>query len=255
MKQIRNMAALIAMAYLAVSCGSTYKVASVERSRVLVDSRYDGAEDKVVTDFMAQYKKTVDSIMSPVVGQAAEYMAAARPESALSNLLADIMLWAGKDYGERPELAVYNIGGIRAAMAKGDITYGDVLDVAPFENKICFLTLTGDKLMELFEQIASVGGEGVSHGVELTITRDGKLAKAKLNGEEIDPARRYRVATLDYLAQGNDKMEAFKSGTDVNSPTSDENNTRFIIMKYTREKMSQGEAVGSRVEGRIVVTD
>ena len=42
---------------------------------------------------------------------------------------------------------------------------GDVLDVAPFENKISFLTLSGDKVKELFEQMARRGGEGVSASV------------------------------------------------------------------------------------------
>ena len=68
-------------------------------------------------------------------------MHADRPESDLSNLLADILVWAAKDYGESPVLGIYNMGGIRADLTKGDVTYGDVLDVAPFENKICFTTL------------------------------------------------------------------------------------------------------------------
>ena len=76
---------------------------------------------------------------------------------------------------------------MRSAFAKGDITYGDVLDVAPFENKICFVTLKGSKVIELFGQIASVGGEAVSHGVNLVISKDGKLLSAKLNGKDIDP--------------------------------------------------------------------
>ena len=180
-------------------------------------------------------------------------MAADRPESNLSNLLTDILVWAGKDYGERPDFAVYNIGGMRSAFAKGEVTYGDVLDVAPFENKICFVTLTGAKVKELFAQIAAAGGEGVSHGVELVITKDGRLKSARLDGREIDPEARYRIATLDFVAQGNDNMTAFKSATDVNSPAGKDNNVRFIIMKYMQEKMKQGMSVSSKTEGRIKI--
>ena len=144
------------------------------------------------------------------------------------------------------------MGGIRAAFAKGRVTYGDVVDVAPFENKICFLTLTGTKVKELFQQIASTGGEGVSHGVNLVISGR-KLLDCRLNGEPIDDNKTYRVATLDYLAQGNDKLEAFKSGTDVVSPQTQENNVRFIIMNYFRDQMAQGKAVSREVEGRIIV--
>ena len=235
------------------SCSTGYEVTGFERSRILIDSTYDTAADKAVAGFMKPYKRQVDSIMSPVVGISAEYMAADRPESNLSNLLTDILVWAGKDYGERPDFAVYNIGGIRSAFAKGKVTYGDVLDVAPFENKICFVTLTGAKVKELFAQIAAAGGEGVSHGVELVITKDGRLKSARLDGREIDPEARYRIATLDFVAQGNDNMTAFKSATDVNSPAGKDNNVRVIIMKYMQEKMKQGMSVSSKTEGRIKV--
>ena len=242
---------LAAAALISSSCSTSYEVTGFERSRILIDSTYDDAAGKAVADFMKPYKRQVDSIMSPVVGRTADYMAAEKPESKLSNLLTDILVWAGKDYGEKPDFAVYNIGGIRSAFAKGEVTYGDVLDVAPFENKICFVTLTGAKVTELFEQIAAVGGEGVSHGVELVITADGRLKSARLNGKEIDPTAEYRIATLDFVAQGNDNMTAFKSSTDVNSPASKDNNVRFIIMKYMQEMMKQGKSVDAKIEGRI----
>lgn len=234
-------------------CSAQYKLTGVQRSRILVDSRYDATPDKAAAAFIAPYKKKVDSIMSPVVGRTAEYMYADRPESNLSNLLADILVWSGQFYNEKPAFAVYNMGGIRAAFAKGDVTYGDVLDVAPFENKICFVTLTGSKVMELFRQIASVGGEAVSHGVELRITKDGALLSARLNGREIDPEAEYRIATIDYVAQGNDKMEAFKSSADINSPKSEENNVRYLIVKYLKEQAAQGKAVDTKIEGRIKI--
>lgn len=238
-------------ALLLSGCSHGYVVSGVERTRLLVDSRYDVAGDTAVEAFMAPYKKTVDSIMGPVVGRTASELNAYRPESPLSNLLADILVWAGKDYGESPVMGVYNMGGIRASLPKGDVTYGDVLEVAPFENKICFLTLSGADLMELFSQMAMVGGEGVSHGVELVITRDGKLKSARLNGSAIDPTASYRIATIDYLAQGNDKMEAFKKKTDFNSPRTKENDTRYIISSYFREAAGKGDTVKAQIEGRI----
>lgn len=238
------------------SCSSRYALESVGRSRILIDGRYDNAQDNGdVQRFMAPYKHVVDSIISPVVGRTARYMSADRPESLLSNLLADILLDSGKAYGERPDFAVYNIGGMRAAFAEGDVTYGDVVDVAPFDNKIHFLTLSGKKVNELFRQIAGTGGEGVSHGVELVIDGKGNLLSARLNGEEIDDNRSYRVATIDYLAQGNDKMSAFKAGTDTNAPSGDGNNVRFIIMKYMGDMMRKGVATDSKIEGRIVIKE
>lgn len=250
-KQIKVAMAVAALAF--TSCASHYMVSGVERTRILVDSTYDANPDAKAVAFLKPYKAKADSAMNPVVGQAAHDMAARRPESDLSNLLSDILLWASVSYGEHPDFAVYNMGGIRAALSKGNVTFGDVLDVAPFENKICFLTLTGDKVEELFKQMASVGGEGVSRGVNLVITRDGQLSSANVGGKPIDRNAKYRIATIDYLAQGNDRMEAFKAKSDFVSPKDKKNNMMFIISDYFREKQKAGQAVDSKVEGRIIV--
>ena len=235
------------------SCRSHYQVASVQRTRIVVDSRYDVQPDQQAAEFLKPYKHVVDSIMGPVMGQVACNMHAERPESNLSNLLADILVWAAKDYNEKPVLGVYNMGGIRADLTRGNVTYGDVLNVAPFENKICFVTLTGEMLLQLFREIAATGGEGVSHGTEMVITKDKKLVSVRLHGQEIDPNAAYRVTTINYLLEGNDKMMAFRKGTDKVSPEDASNNTRFLIMNYFKDKQSRGEVVDSKVEGRIKI--
>ena len=245
---------VMAMVLTCVSCATRrYQVTGVERGRILVDGRYDSHADAEAAAILTPYKHTVDSLMSPVVGTTARYMAASRPESELSNLLADILVWGGKAFNEQPDFAVYNMGGIRAAFAAGNVTVGDVIDVAPFENKICFLTLTGADVMELFQQMAHRYGEGVSHGLELLVSEQGELLRACLNGYEIDAQREYRIATLDYLAQGNDGMPAFKKGTNVVSPQSEENNVRYLIMSYFRDQMAQGRSVDAVKEGRVVI--
>lgn len=251
-KHITNLnCALCMMIALLCGCASHYQVSSVSKQRIVVDRRYDNKPVAQGEAFLAPYKQKVDSIMGPVVGIVACDMAAERPESNLSNLLPDILMWAAKDYNEKPDFAVYNVGGIRAALSKGKVTYGDILDIAPFENKICFISLTGENVLKLFSQIAARGGEGLSHGVELLLSKDLKLVSARLNGEEIDPARSYRITTIDYLAQGNDGLTAFKAGTDLNSPKEDMNNSRYIIVNYFREQQVKGLAVDSKVEGRV----
>ncbi|MBQ9229977.1 MAG: 5'-nucleotidase C-terminal domain-containing protein [Prevotella sp.] len=249
----RNYVLVVVMAVVLTACRSHYEVASVERSRILVDARYDHFQNADAVDFISPYQHVVDSVMGPVVGRSAKYMSPHRPESELSNLLADIMVWGAGIYHEHPDFGVYNMGGVRADLPEGDVTYGDVLDIAPFENKIAFVTLTGEEVLELFSQFASTGGEGVSHGVKLVITQDGKLVSASLKGEPIDPKRNYRIATIDYLLGGNDKMLAFQKGKQVNSPQEFENNTRFIIMDYFREQTRQGKMVDAEMEGRIVI--
>ena len=235
------------------SCHTPYQVASVSRTRVLIDTRYDAHPDADAEAFITPYKHDVDSIMNPVVGETARELDVYSPESPLSNLLADIMVWAGQKYHEHPDLGVYNMGGIRASLPKGIITYGDVVDMAPFDNKICFFTLNGRQLMKVFEEIAATGGQGISHGVELVITPQLQLVSARLNGEPIDPGHQYRVATIDYVAQGNDQMTAFKLGTNLVADDDPKNNSRFIIRDYFLSQQAKGQIIDAKVEGRITI--
>ena len=232
-----------------------YQLTGVERTRIIVDSRYDQNPDEAAAQFLAPYKKVNDSIMAPIMGKVAHNMHPDRPESDLSNLLSDILVWASKDYNEQPVLGIYNMGGIRADLIKGNVTYEDVLSVAPFENKIAFTTLSGESLLKLFRQIAHRGGEGVSKGVELVITKDGQLVSARLHGQEIDPKADYRVVTIHYILQGNDGMTAFTEGKDEVSPEDASNNSRFLIMNYFKDKYARGEVVDAQVEGRIKIQD
>ena len=244
---------LALMALIIVSCKTHYQVVSIERSRIVVDARYDTHQDAEAVAFLAPYQHVVDSVMGPVVGYSAKYMQSYRPESELSNLLADIMVWAAKDYNEQVDFGVYNMGGIRASLPEGKVTYGDILDIAPFENKIAFTTLSGADVMQLFREIASTGGEGVSSAVRLVITKDGQLVSATVNGQPVDLQKDYRVTTIDYLLGGNDKLMALAKGRNINSPQGAENNSRFMIMDYFREMQKQGKVVDSNIEGRIRV--
>lgn len=239
---------------LGVSCSSTHYVLSgISRQRILIDSAYDSQPDAKAEAFVAPYTRVVDSLMNPVVGYSGKYMVTHRPESDLSDLFSDILLWGGESFNEHPDFAVYNIGGIRAAIAKGPVTVGDILDAAPFENKICFLTLKGSDVLDLFRQIAMRGGEGVSRGVNLVISKDGKLLNAEIHGKLVNPDASYRVATLDYLAQGNDDMVAFQKGTDLVSPQEKKNDVRFLIRAFFELQMKKGIVINPQIEGRIIV--
>ncbi len=227
-----------------------YHVANVTRERILIDSTF--VADARGMEVLAPYKHVVDSIMSPVVGKVAKYMAAHNPESELSNLLADIMVWQGRRYGENPDLGIYNMGGIRAALPAGDVTFGDVNDVAPFENYISFISLTGTQMNILFDQIAKSNGCGLSKGIALVI-KDRKVESVTLNGEPIDPNRVYRIVTLDYLAMGNDGFLELTKGSDMKFPKDEHARTREFIVEYFLEKSKAGEIIDAEIEGRLVL--
>ena len=255
MKRLFNTKSLIFfLAIMTAACSShRYTVEKADFRRYTIDSSYDNLPNAEAEKFIAPYRQTVDSIMSPIVGYAAYAMEAGRPESLLSNFLTDILVAAGGDFNEKPDLGIYNIGGIRASISKGPIRAGDIIDVAPFENKLCFLTLTGKDLISLFEQIAARGGEGVSSQVRAVISKDGRLRSLSIKGEPVREEATYRIATIDYLAEGNDGMPAFTLGTDRKMLSDKSNNLRYIIISHLQHLMKQGKMAESSLEGRITI--
>lgn len=246
---------VLVVALTLTACRSHYRLSSVTGTRVLIDSRYDANPDAAAAAFMAPFKTVVDSVSRPVVGTAARYLERGRPEGLLSNLLPDIFMAMAEEYGEKPDFACYNYGGIRAALAAGEVTKGDVTDVAPFENKIVFVTLKGDKVLELFQQMLNRGGECLSHEVHIEADKDYKMLSATISGEPVDPNREYRITTIDYVQQGNDQMTAFKSGTNLNAPGNDEANSRNVMLRYFEKLKAQGKKIDSVLEGRITIKE
>lgn len=224
-----------------------YRLAGVKAGRYEVTKVLDARPDSGALRIVAPFRQAVDSMRAPVLGESEMAMRADRPESLLSNFVSDVLREASVRVGKKADIGMCNIGGLRSAMPQGTVTYGDVLEIAPFENRLCVLTLTGEKLMELTEQIAAVGGEGVS-GLRLAITVDGRLLSAEVNGKPIDRHALYTIATLDYLAEGNDKMYAlkehvYKAATDIP--------VRDLIVEAIRRAHAEGRKVTAKMEGRI----
>jgi len=219
----------------------------ITTERIEVTNRFDAEPDKEALTIMAKYKSAVDSVMAPVLGKSIVGMSAGRPESTLSNWAADVMV-EFSDFldGKRADLGLVNVGGLRNNMPKGTVRRGDIILISPFDNRLAIVQLKGSDLMGLFNDIAAVGGEGVSHEVRLVITSDGKLEEAKVKGEAIDSERTYRIATLDYLCEGNDKMYSLKKAQKVD-----------VSNLFTRDCMMQSiqrhKTITSAIEGRIVV--
>lgn len=124
------------------ACSSSYTVTEIEGGRVAMTSVYDKDPDAGAVALLKTYQLRKDSIMSPVIGHSAANLVSYRPESPLSNLLADVIKQStAKLTGEKVDVAVMNMGGIRSALSEGEITYGDVFEITPFENALCLLTM------------------------------------------------------------------------------------------------------------------
>ena len=106
--------------------------------------------------------------------------------------------------------------------------------------------MKGSDLIGLMKDIAAVKGEGVSSSVRMQITEDGQLLSCTIDGKEIEPNRIYTVATIDYLAEGNDKMYSLKKAVkrhDIGILARD------IMMEYVLKH----RVIDSKLEGRITI--
>lgn len=239
---------VVALALTACSLG--YSLVSVEGERVPVTKAYDVEQDMKAWRMLQPYQEGVDSIMKPVIGHAARKLEVYRPESPLSNLLADVLRTAAEvKTGMPADVGVMNMGGIRSLLNEGEVTVASVYEITPFENHLVVVTLKGKDLQELFRQMAGVHGEGLS-GARLVISESGNLLSAKVGGKDIDPEKDYQVATIDYLAEGNDHLSAFKEAVGKLEP---ENAVlRDLFIDYVKKMEALGKCVDAKVEGRIV---
>lgn len=122
------------------------------------------------------------------------------------------------------DVAFINGGGIRGSIEAGDVTYGDVINIHPFGNGICLVEATGQEIMDTLEMAYRDVGEGenggflhvsgisctIDAGIESSVQVDDKEVFVKvagdrrvkdilINGEPIDPAKTYTVASHNYL--------------------------------------------------------
>lgn len=226
-----------------------YKVRSLAWDRVEVTNRLDATPDAKVATVVSPYKAAVDSVMAPPLGLSRVAMSARRPESLLSNWAADVLVEGSTATGLEPaDMGLINVGGLRNNMPEGIVRRGDIILISPFENHLVVLEMKGSDLMELMRNIAAVGGEGVSSSVRLRITKDGNLLEATIGGKEIVPSRTYTVATLDYLAEGNDKMVALRKAHKRHE-------IGLLVRDVMMESVLKNRIIDSKMEGRIVVAE
>ena len=228
-------------------------MASYEGGRYTINANYDIHQDPEALTLLAPYKKTVDSLMSPVIGHSDHLLTVKRPESELSNLTADILRFATADYiGRVADIGIMNMGGLRSSLPAGEITFETIYEITPFENTLCIIEMTGKDVRRLFEDMARVHGEGLS-GAQLVISKDGKLLDAKVGGQELDDDRTYTVSTIDYLAEGNDHLDTFRKFKDSDKLMPKGAKIRQLLLNYVTAMEKQGKTVNAKTVVREFV--
>lgn len=242
---------------MVVSC-SSYKQTErqeqehtiINMSGTIVEMNKEQGSNAEMQAFVDKYKGTLDAQMNEVVGTTAEFMQKGRPESLLTNLTSDVM----KDYGDKQidsgaDVSIMNVNGHRATLPKGDVTLGNLFEVYSFDNRVVFLEVNGEDLTKIFEANARIGGAGISSNAHLVVN-DRKLKSATLDGKPIDNDKIYNVVTIDYLADGNDSMSAFRDAVSMRDTGI---TLRDIMIDYIREQTAKGKVITSQLDGRITI--
>ncbi|MDR1763656.1 MAG: 5'-nucleotidase C-terminal domain-containing protein [Dysgonamonadaceae bacterium] len=250
MKKTKFIIWALALVIASTSCTTKhYAVKSVEGSRILMDSVWDAKPAKEMAAIVNLYKTKMDAQMNEVIGTAAQPMTKGYPQSLLTNFVADaIRQYAANLWGEA-DFAVMNYGGIRTNMKGGAITVGDIFEILPFENTLVMLELPGKAVGELFDFYAFHGGQGLSDNVELVV-KDRKRVSLKIGGQPLDENRTYRVATIDYLAEGNDGMTAL---TEAVGKTESGILLREAVIDYIKQLTAKNQLINAKLDDRIKI--
>jgi 2',3'-cyclic-nucleotide 2'-phosphodiesterase (5'-nucleotidase family) len=194
---------------------------------------------------LAQAAETMDL----PIGETARALAPRREgEFALGNLVVDAMLAAPMSDGLPADIAMHNNGGIRAELPKGEVTFGQLYAVLPFDNQLVALDLTGAQVLRILEHSVEGGGARMQVGGMAFRYNSAKLAgqrilEATVGGEPLDPEGVYRVVTIDYLAAGGDGQDTFVEGTNLSYGDTEV----WAVAEY----IGAHSPVDAQIEGRI----
>jgi 5'-nucleotidase / UDP-sugar diphosphatase len=176
-------------------------------------------------------------------------------EAAIGNLIADAI-----KASTGAEVAITNGGGIRGNKqypAGVKLARRDILTELPFGNATSMVELSGADLRAALENgvslLESRGGRfpqvaGLKVEFDARAPVGSRVVSVQVNGEPLDPARRYKAATNNFMLAGGDGYSAFGKGRVLIGPT-DGKLLANEVMSFVRQRAP----VEPRAEGRIVI--
>ncbi len=182
-----------------------------------------------------------------VIGYATRDMAAAAPESELSNWWVDrMMVDVARLTKRKVDVGILNFGGIRVALPQGDLLLDDFVSMFPFNNYLTYVALKGSDLQAVFETIAA-SRPFVLGGVKMAV-RDHHIDTLLVGGRPIDPKKVYGVATVDFLLDGGDGLTIGKNAREV---TVTDYRVIDAVLPYVRSLQAAGKPVEYFTDGRL----
>lgn len=186
----------------------------VSKRAEIVTTFQEGMEpDPEIKKMLEGYEAKVEPIVNRMVGSTSDNLTAKQNEngeSVLGDFIADAQRKA-----MNTEIAFMNPGGIRADIDPGDITWGEVYTVQPFNNELVKMTMTGQQIRDLLNQqwntrTAILQISGLTYTWDSNKPVGNRIVSIKLpDGTDLDPAKSYTVTANIFLSGGGDGFTVF----------------------------------------------
>lgn len=173
------------------------KTGEVTEKLISVDSRLDSRRDEELMHALESYRAGVDSLYAREVGRIETPEPLNNKSERMWQFAGDFVLDRGSRLIDGVKGAISNKGGLRVTWNPGPLTEGQAIDMMPFNNRIVILDISGADLLEAFKVMDARGGD---------------IAVGVTPASGINPNLTYRIATIDYLANGGDYMEPLTRG-------------------------------------------
>ena len=164
------------------------------------------SRDPEMSQLISRIRAATDEIKQKDLGLTieADMRRSEQADSILGNLITDILL----ETTPGADISIINtIGGIRADLNAGPLTFGDVYEVMPFDNQVVTFEATGGQVKKVFEnKFQGSGRRGANiGGATVAANCDGgtlELSLIRNDGTQIADSEVLIVSTLDFLASG-----------------------------------------------------
>jgi 2',3'-cyclic-nucleotide 2'-phosphodiesterase (5'-nucleotidase family) len=229
------------------ACSKKTSVTNISESHIIINNpNIDSAIYKV----MSPYKKTHDEQMYAVIAKSEDALVKDDIESTLGNFFCDAVIYEtkkllGKD-STMLDVAIFNKGGLRNSLPKGNITIGNIFELMPFENEVVLLKLSGTQFKDMCYKIVEKGGIPIG---SMRLTMKGKTpTDITINGKAFDETKDYWVVTSDYLANGGDSYNFFKNAKERKIMNV---LLRTMIINYCEDITKLDQTIKPKLDGRI----
>ena len=227
----------------------------VSKTAEIVDTVHNITPDAEIKQMLDDYLGISAPILNAVVGRTEGVISKTQNEageSALGNLIAD-----AQRYVMQSEFAFMNPGGIRDDLPAGEITWGQVFKIQPFNNNLIKMSLTGAQIRQILNTQWQVNRmlqiSGLTYKFDSTLPVEDRILEIKkADGTPVQDNETYTVTVNSFLADGGDGFTVLVDGTDrFVGPVDLDGLITYINAEFTGKDLP----ISADIEGRIQIAD